>query len=274
MNKKNVSKRIQELLSTATPKQKAMLVCKDWIDRPLGGEEALLTEDEAEAIKASLKEAKEIKEYNKWVVIYNVYKDITPLFGLVYKEYLASAERLLGYLRRWEAYDNEENHLIALYEAIKDKGDEVKEAFVKELSYLSFPDAKLVMAEDGYPEIDIAPLYEIIEEEAEYVHKFYRVTKALIIVVEEYTKKTHSKDFRPYIMIDSIRDIKEDYALDVAPRYSRKLLNEKIAKGVVVTPNEIKRAVYPSYDELQPREEELAFFRDKLTSIRKSYEKK
>lgn len=265
MSKKSLSKRVQELLVTATPKQKALLVCKDWTDKHYIDKEPLLTEDEALALRDSLKTNGERREYNKWISVYNVYRDITPLFGIVYKEYQAVAEKVLGLLRQWEAYNQEENHLITIYEEIKGlKDKKAEEAYLASLDYLHFKDAKLVRADDGYPEIDIAPLYERIQEAAKDVYKFYSVAKAMVLVIEEYTKKTRSKDFRPDVMIESIGYIKEDYAQRVAPRYSRKLLKERIDKGMKITPDERKRAVYPSYEEIQPSEEELELFRNKL----------
>lgn len=268
MSKKSLSKRVQELISTATPRQKALLVCKDWTDAHLGDRKPLLTEEETIALRDSLKTNDEKIEYNKWIGVYNTYRELTPLFGLVYKEYQAVAERMLGYLKKWEAYDNEENHLITIYEELKTLNNkETLDAYFKALSYLSFPDAKLIIAEDGYPEIDTTKLYERIQEEAKAVYTRYSVAKAMVIVVEEYTKKTRSKDFRPDVMIESIDYIKEDYSQRVAPRYSRKLLSEKKEKGIRLSKDEIRRAVYPSYEEITPSEEYLDIFRGQLKEI-------
>lgn len=268
MSKKSLSKRVQELIGTATPKQKALLVCKDWTDAHLGDRKPLLTEEETIALRDSLKTNDEKMEYNKWIGVYNTYRELTPLFGLVYKEYQAVAERMLGYLKKWEAYDNEENHLITIYEELKTLNNkETLDAYFKALSYLSFPDAKLIIAEDGYPEIDTTKLYERIQEEAKAVYTRYSVAKAMVIVVEEYTKKTRSKDFRPDVMIESIDYIKEDYSQRVAPRYSRKLLSEKKEKGIRLSKDEIRRAVYPSYEEITPSEEYLDIFRGQLKEI-------
>ena len=268
MSKKSLSKRVQELISTATPRQKALLVCKGWTDAHLGDRKPLLTEEETIALRDSLKSNEEKTEYNKWIGVYNTYRELAPVFGIVYKEYQTAAERMLGYLKKWEAYDNEENHLITIYEELKSLNDkETLDAYFKALSYLSFPDAKLIIAEDGYPEIDITKLYERIQEEAKEVYSHYAIAKAMVIVVEEYTKKTRSKDFRPDIMIESIDYIKEDYSQRVAPRYSRKLLNEKKEKGIRLSKDEVRRAVYPSYEEITPSEEYLDIFRGKLKDI-------
>ena len=269
MSKKSLSKKIQDILSTATPKQKALLVCKQYRDHNTMGEKTLLTEDEVNALRDSLKTNEEKIEYNKWINVYNVYSEFTPFIGLVYKEYQARAEKLLGYLRRWEDYEQEENHLITIYEGLKETGSKgVEEAFFTSLSHLHFIDAKLVISKtDGYPEIDIETLYEKIKDEAKSLFVNYSIAKAVVVVLEEYTKKTRSKDFRPDVMIGAIEDIKEDYALRVAPKYSRKLLQEKIDKGMRITNGEQKRAVYPSYDELQPTEDEFNLCRKRLNDI-------
>ena len=68
-------------------------------------------------------------------------------------------------------------------------------------------------------------------------------------------------------MIESIDYIKEDYSQRVAPRYSRKLLNEKKEKGIRLSKDEVRRAVYPSYEEITPSEEYLDIFRGKLKDI-------
>lgn len=275
MNKKSLSKKIQELLSTATPKQKALLICKKYTDCNTMREDALLTDEEVIALRESLKTNEEKREYNKWINVYNVYNDFTPLLGLVFKEYQAEAEKLLGYLRMWEAYEQEENHIITIYEELKETGAKgVAEAFFTALSHISFIDAKLVISEtDGFPEIDIERLYRKIQEQAKNVTNTYIVAKAIVVVLEEYTKKTRSKDFRPDIMITAVERIKEDYAMNVAPRYSRKLLQEKIDKGMRITKGEQKRAVYPSYDELQPTEADLELFRERLNEAIATYAK-
>ena len=72
-------------------------------------------------------------------------------------------------------------------------------------------------------------------------------------------------------MIDAIEQIKGDYAQNVAPRYSRKLLKERKDKGMRITPDEIKRAVYPSYEEINPTEADLELFRERLNEIVVSY---
>lgn len=271
--KRSISKRVQELLTTATPKQKALLICKQRTDRLTMGDEPLLTEEEEIAVRTSLKTQDERTEFNKWIDAYNVYCEFTPLFGLVYKEYQVEAEMMLGYLRQWEDYNQEENHLIAIYESLRETSEEAAKAFLSSLPSLTFKDAKVVIAEDGYPEIDVSRLYKRIQAQLIEVRDAYDVAKAIVVVMEEYTKRTRSKDFRPDILEESIKNIKNDYALRVAPRYSREVLRQKKEKGLKVTADEIRRAVYPSYEEITPSERNLNLFRDRLNAIVKRYER-
>lgn len=274
MSKKSLSKRIQELLTTATPKQKAQLVCKQWTENNTRSLEPLLTEDEVKALRDSLTTDKEKREYNKWIGVYNVYSELTPLFGLVYKEYQGEAEKLLGYLRVWEAYNQEENHLNTLYQELLDNGNkEAIEAFNRGVSYLTFVDAKLTRDKDGYIEIDITHLYEKIKERLKTVWSTYEAAKAIVIVTDGYTKRTHSSAFRPEPMLAAISNIKEDYSLRVAPRYSRKLLQERIDRGQRVSPDEKMRAVYPYFEEIEVNKELIDLFTERLNEMIAAYGK-
>lgn len=49
-----VSKRVQEIIKTASPKQKAILVTLDWTDKNQLRQEPLLTDEEARAVINSL----------------------------------------------------------------------------------------------------------------------------------------------------------------------------------------------------------------------------
>lgn len=272
MNKKSLSKKIQDILSTATPKQKALLVCKKYTDRKINDKDALLTDEEVEAIRDSLTDG-EGETYNKWIRTYRVYTELVTIVGLVYKEYQAKAENLLGYLRQWEAYNQEENHLNTLYQELLDSGNrEAIEAFNRAISYLTFVDAKIKRDKEGYIEIDVKHLYEKIQARGEILLSSYEAAKAVVIVTEGYAKKTHSSAFMPDALRTAIEEIKEDYALRVAPRYSRKMLQDKIDRGQRISNDERKRAVFPYYDELKAPQNLIEFFTERLNEIT-AYEK-
>lgn len=268
MSKKSLSKKLQDILTTATPKKKALLVCQKYMDRKINDRETLLTDDEVTAIRDSLTTDNERETYNKWVRIYRVYTELTPIFGLVYKEYQAKAENLLGYLRQWEAYNQEENHLNTLYQELLDSGNkEAIEAFNRAISYLTFVDAKIKRDKEGYIEIDIRQLYERIQAKSESLLSSYEAAKAVVVVTEGYVKKTHSSAFMPDALKDAIEEIREDYALRVAPRYSRKMLQDKIDREQRITDDERKRAVFPYFEEVNAPEDLIRFFTERLNEI-------
>lgn len=268
MNKKNLSKKIQELLTTATPKQKAKLVCNKWTDPNTRGLTPTLTEEEVVALRDSIETDEEKREYNKWIGVYNVYCELTPYLGLVFKEYQGEAEAMLGLLRVWETYENEENHLNSILQELIDAKDEKGvEAFKKATSYLTFAYAKLVWTEDGYVEIDVTDLYERIKSRFETVKQSYEAAKAIVTVTDKYTKRTHSSAFRTTLLVAAINQIKEDYSLRVAPCYSRKLLQDRIDKGQKVSRAEIKKAVYPYYEEIIPPQRLTDFFTEQLNNM-------
>lgn len=276
MSKKSLSKRIQDILTTATPKQKAQLVCRQFTEGNIRRDsQPLLTEEEVIALRNSLKTDEEKREYNKWIGVYNVYCELTPFFGLVYKEYQGEAEKVLGLLRLWEAYENEENHLNVILQELRDTGNEKGiETYKRAISYLTFMDAKIVWTEDDFIEIDVTRLYEKIKERIKTVWTSYEAAKAIVLVTEKYTKRTHSSGFRTAALLTAIENIKEDYSLRVAPMYSRKLLQEKIDKGLRISPAEVKKAVYPYFEEVTPPQDLIDFFTNHLNEVIKQYGRK
>ena len=274
MNKKTLSKRLLQIIETATPKKKAELVCKQWTESHTLDTKPLLTEEEMEALRDSLKDDNERREYNKWVHVYSVYSELTPLLGLVYKEYQGEAEKVVGYLRQWEALNQEENHLNAIFQEIVDSGSkEALDAFNRSVSHLTFSDAELRRDKDGYIEIDVTRLYDIIKFRLKEVWNTYGAAKAIVEVTERYTKRTRSASFMTEPMKAAIENIKADYSLRVAPRYSRKLLQEKRDKGQRISKEEEKRALYPYYEEIVPPQELLDLFEKQLNGIIAAYGK-
>lgn len=273
MSRKNLSKEVQKVLAGATPRQKALLVCREYFEASTLMYKDILTQDEIDAIRNSLQTDREKTIYNKYIRIYNFFSTITPIIGLVYKEYQAEAETLLGYLRVWEAYDQEENHLTLLYDHLnRIEPEEAKKAaiaaFKEAIPHLRFDGAKMSLSKDGYPEVTIKRLYKDIEEEVDDVKTRYRLAKAVVLVVEDYATKNHAKDFLPDMTKEALEQIKADYVLTISPRYSRRELKIKIDKGLNVTEEDKKRAVFPSYEEIEPTQKELDLIESKLMSYR------
>ncbi len=265
---KALSTKLAEILSNGTAKQKALLVCRNWTDMNARGAEPLLTEAEVRKVTKSLKDDEEKREYNKWIDTYNVYNRLMTLCGLVYREYQALAERVLGYLRVWEDYDNQENNLNRIYEQLISEGtDKQKEAFASTLKTLSVPYGEITQDKEGYVEITREPLLERIHDEVKEMVVAYSGSKAFVIAVEEWTKRRRCKMFMPDTMADALENIKSDYALWVAPKYSRAQLLKLQEQGHKITKEEARVAVFPSYEEIETNEEFLELFREKIRNI-------
>lgn len=265
MATKGISKKIADLIKTATPKQKAIIVVRDWVDKQTIREEPLLTDEEAEAIRDSLT-PEEGKEYNKWIRAYDIYADLAPVIGLAIAQYREQAEEIVGYIQVLESYTQEENHLNTIFEELKEaKSEKALNAFGKALDNLSFGlKAELKRDEEGYIEIDTENLFRSIKEMIKRLGFAYSCLKAFIVALDEWTDKRKSKKLMPPSLANSIDAIKSDTAINVAPTYSRKFLKERQAKGIPTTIAEQKKAIFPCYEDIPIDEEFLNMWRDKI----------
>ena len=275
---KNISKEITDILKEGTPKQKAVLICRDFTDKETNHLQPLLTRDEAEALRDSLKTNAEKREFNKWIAIYNTYTRLAPTFGLIYAEYRVNANALLLAIRQWEDYSREENHLNYIIDEFKDRKNEESVKVVYEmLEYMQLPYAKIGLDKDGYVEIDVGTpersegtLFGLLKQGRKGVYDFLVTLKGFTEVIEEWTKKMRSKAIMPPIMIDALDKAKEDYALYVAPAYSEHELNKRIERGEKVHPFERMKAVFPDYDKVEVPEEITKAFKEKIEHIYES----
>lgn len=263
-----ISKAVEELIRTGTIKEKARVICIEAIDRETIDLEPNITKDEVMAIKESVYTIRGVNEFDRWIGIYHNYAGMMHLFGLVFKEYETEAERMLGYLRMWEAYTQEEEHLNTIYQDLVDSGDEdALETLAQSLKHINISGGKLRRDKDGYIEISIDSLYTKIEKQRRAIEGKYANAKAIVMAIDTYARRTGSKGFQPTMMRDSIKDIKGDYAIRVSPRYSRALLLEKESKGMSISEEERRRAVFPCYEEIAPSKETIAYFRKRINNI-------
>lgn len=262
-----ISKRLQELLKDATPKQKAILVALKGLDARTNDEEALVSPEEAEAIIDSLKTASEARTYNRWIRYYNVYADIAPLFGLAKAEYERVAQEVLGYLRQWETLQEEENNLNTILNELKEKAPKAVDAFRSSLSYCSFRYAKVETDSEGYVQIDTKDLYDIVKKKISSVYNFYSAYKTFIVAVEQWTAEHKCSAIMPPKIKEAIEEAKQDYALAIAPAYSRKSLNERKEKGERISLAEARKALFPYYEEIKIDEEYLEIWKAKLKGL-------
>ncbi|MBR4306117.1 MAG: hypothetical protein IKT78_04660, partial [Ruminiclostridium sp.] len=78
----------------------------------------------------------------------------------------------------------------------------------------------------------------------------------------------------PYYVSEIIEEKNSDYSLNVAPSYSSKLLKEKIASGKKVTDREIKKAVYPDYEDIEVNQIAVDIFKQELKKVIKQNARK
>lgn len=276
MDNTKISKKIQELIKTATPKQKAIIVCRDWVDRNQIRQEPLLTQEEARAIIESLT-PEEVKEYNKWIRAYNVYAEVAPIIGLAIAQYREQAEEIVGHLRVLESYEQEENHLNIIFEALKDSNKTALSAFGEALSTLRFQYSELKRDEDGYIEIDTKKLYSLIKGKIKQMGWAMMALKAFVIALDEWTDNHKSRKLLPPTLSGLLDEIKADTIINIPSAYSRRILNDRIRqaekRGETYTPTiaEQKKAIFPCYEEMPKDEQFIMMWRNKIAQIENSF---
>ena len=268
---KTTSNKLQEILKTATTRQKAIIICHNTENRSIN-KKNLLTKEEEEAIRESVPQA-ERREFNRYLNLYNTYLDMNPLLGLCEAMYKGEANEIVGHLREIEAYIEEENHLNTIYEHLRKKGNkEALAAFDEALSLLNFSNAELKRDKLGYIKLDVDSYFLEIVERTTYLCEALIALKSIVVAIEEWTKEHRSKAFIPATMVSSLTFAKTyDFASDVAPKYSRKLLKERKEKGEKISAPEARWAIFPSYDEIKPRQDYLDMWRKRLSDIEKTW---
>lgn len=263
-NKTAVAKelqKLQKLLTKGTPKQKALLICNGTVTLGSGDSQQVITDEDSQAIKDSLKDSEEVKEYNKWLGVHQVYIDMSPAFGLAVRGYEAEVHTMRSYLTRWEDYAQQEDHFNIIYQRLLETGDEEAiETFRGTVRSLTFMDAEVEVT-DTTVAINIDRLYSLIKMQEEILTDTYAFAKSLVIETEAFQKRTRSEKFTLGAITDGIERLKENpYTYDLE-RYSRKRLQDDIASGAKVTEMDRKRAVLPYYEELQPKQDVQDYFK-------------
>ena len=271
MMKNKLSKRVADIIATATPKQKAILISLENSDAIGGNRKPTISYEEAKAISESVKGNLEIREFNKWLGYYNVFAEFATIFGLGYSEYVSKAQEVIGYLRLWESYKAEENHLNLILEDLKEYKPDAVQTYRESLSIVNFKFAKLELGKSGYYKVNVSKLTNIINGEIKELKERYSILKAIIIVIEDWAKAKRNKAIMPPTIIEGINDAKSDYSLLVAPQYSRKILKEREERGETIPLEERKKALFPYYDEIMPDPEFLGDMRHRIIMYEKHY---
>lgn len=264
MKSNTISKRVKDLLATATPKQKAILICLENFDKPKAGEEPTITDEEVDAIIKSVKEPEDKKILAKWVNYYNVYSEIAPFFGLAFAEFRSKANDVKAALLLMDSYKQEENHLNTILQELKDSNPEAVESFLIAFKSMNFKLAKGEITKDGYITIDTSKYLLKAQLKLKYAEGTLNSLKAIIVALEEWTKRKKCRAIMPPSLISAIEYAKEDYSLEEIPNYSRKLLKEKEERGEPITMTDKRNAIFPYYDEIEPDGELLEITRNRI----------
>lgn len=252
--KANNSKKLKEVLTSGTPKQKAALVCAS-LDAEREGNKPTLTESEVQAIYDSLINPKDAKEFNKWLKIRERILYVLPMILMQSLEAQAAANDLMAYIKIWEAYNREIDHLNKLCFFVEDEAPKkLLQPFKDTISSLSFTHASVERAADGYFTLNIdgkGQLYEIILYKAEVCEEKLSFLKGILTAFDEYIESKKAKAFLPRVIEQEVSKAKRDLGEQIAPHYSKHKLNELRKKGYDITPAEEKRAVFPDYDEVE-----------------------
>ena len=267
--KANDSKKLKEVLTSGTPKQKAALICAS-LDAEREGGKPTLTESEVRAIYDSLKDPADGKEFNNWLKIREKIIDTLPMVLMQSLETQAAANDLMAHIKTWEAYNREIDHLNALCFFVEDEAPKkLLQPFKDKISRLCFTHASVERAADGYFTLNIdgkGQLYEIILYKAEVCEQKLSFLKAILTAFENFVSRKKAKAFVPRVYEQEVSKAKQDLGEQIAPYYSKHKLNELRKKGYDITPIEEKRAVFPDYDEVEIYKEYYDLTIDRLNS--------
>lgn len=267
--KANDSKKLKEVLTSGTPKQKAALICAS-LDAEREGNKPTLTDGEVRAIYDSLTDPKDGKEFNKWLKIRERILDVLPMILMQSLEAQAAANDLMAYIKIWETYNREIDHLNALCFFVEDEAPKkLLQPFKDKISRLCFTHASVEHSKDGYFTLNIdgeGKLYDIILYKAEVCEEKLSFLKGILTAFEEYIDRKKAKAFLPRVIEQEVSKAKQDLGEQIAPYYSKHKLNELRKKGYDITPAEEKRAVFPDYDEVELYKDYYDLTIDRLNS--------
>lgn len=264
---KSYSKEVQKILSEATTKEKASILCRN-ADLIANKEKPILTEDEEDAIFKSIPTS-EVAAFRKWV---NIHDTIISLLGVITSTNYAhctNAARLESCINMWEQYIAEEERINAIIDFVASTAPEALTPLrdkIKKFHYL-FAEAKI--DENGYLKIDIdgeQGLYNIIKKRAEECETTLIELKAVEVGFNEWVKAKRAKAFVFSIIPDIFKRAK---LIEVKPYFTKAHLRKMEEQGYKITEAERKFAVYPDYDTAPLNEWYYKATKNKLNNLLK-----
>jgi len=246
-----------------------------------------LTKEERAKIIASLQTNEERKLLEVCVKEYETISKFGKLLSYFFKRFQTSYAILAVLLNKWDSYEYTAKQLTLLYntmrtsfltiweedetgqptdtETIELYTDSTINNFIQDLIHTNVFDGATLLFNDNTEKFYISVkekggLYSQILEEAKSATKDLSDFKAYTIVAEDFIKKSTLK-YMPISIQQSIENAEEErYTRYLVKnrRYFRSELNQRIAKGEPVTPEEEKRAVIPDFYEVKPSKNVLA----------------
>lgn len=262
----------KDIIKQGTAKQKAALMCANW-DRLREGKKPLLTEDEADSLFYDLQRNgtdAEKKDYNKWINLHDKITDFSQFIVMACYMATSAQNKVIEYLRMWETYEKEIDHLNALIDYEAEHNPKGVKAFREKVASLPFLYAKTKLRKDGYLELDVDGknyLYSIIKHHIDYCTGTLRQLKAIDMAFAEWVRSKKAQAFVSELLQRELKGARENTASNIAPAYCKATIDALIAQGYGVTPAEKKKAVYPDYNSLDPDEDMYKTIKGRLDAM-------
>lgn len=227
-----------------------------------------LTQEEEASLIQSIREKVEVSYIKKCVSEYKILRKYGQHLRLYYKTVQVSFSFLAKLLSKWSSYEQIANQYTMAYRnaterlrasgcgefAIKVAGN----AIIDSASEARLDGAKLIF-EDGFRRFKLkvdgkGGLYEKIEKEAKSVKKDLENFKAVALVAEEYIEASELK-YMPIEIQMCIENAEEERYMRYLVKdtsFFRSDLNDRKARGELITPMDEKRAVIADYYEVKP----------------------
>ena len=246
-----------------------------------------LTKEERLKILTSIQTKEDKKLLEVCIKEYETISNFGKLLSFFFKRFQTSYAILAVLLNKWDSYEYTAKQLSLLYDTMRTsfltiwEQDETGEPtntetielypdstinnFIEDLIRTNVLDGATLLFNDNTGKFYISVkekggLYSQILEEAKSATKDLSDFKAYTIVAEDFIKKSTLK-YMPISIQQSIENADEErYTRYLVKnlRYFRSELNQRIARGETVTPQEKKWAVIPDFYEVKPSKNVLA----------------
>ena len=258
-----------EVIKKGTPMQKLRLYFSN-IDmtRYFNTESDMLTPEEKAALIASTRKELGVPFIKECLTEYKKIQDYGTHLRASFKVLQVSFAFLAELLHKWNSYEELAKEYTMTYrnvtERLRSSGcgefaiKVAQNAIIDTATEKNLDGAKLIF-EEGFRKFKLnvdgkGGLYERIKEEAKSVRKDLEGFKAVALVAEEYIGETKTK-YMPISIQVCIENAEEERYMRYLVKdtsFFRSELNDRKARGELITPRDEKRAVIADYYEVKP----------------------